>query len=695
MGTSLPSAERVNLSKVLFLLFLIVLTGCSKEDDLPETEDSFYKDALISASEELLAGTWSIFEVSYQGKYADIPATYEECGRDFFQFISSGTYREYILTSGYECQKQILDLSWELEKGVVRLQNSWGESDEMVILQLNTEKLVFKMKMDIDEDGEQDVLTFVARRYAPPNDLDIYSYTFGSTATGSGTNEIKFTWQPYEGFYEFDRYEIYRSNSGCSKANAELVATIENSSENFFTDLDPPAMEEICYYFRIYNNKGLIGESELSTFFTDYLLPTEVQFANINAVNNEIEMRWQPYGGNYFSHYRITVRNYKGGTGSGYQEYPVAIIEDKEVTTFLDENPPRLKNPVYAIYAYDIFGNMSSHSGTDGNSWELNWSHPEVLNFDSVQFATMEQDKPEIFLYGREQNGQGNLIKYNYQNNEISATANKLPEAMTSIPMQLHNSDNGRELFFPQGNALTVYDANDLSYKYKLTPGESAGYTDFAYLGNNIFSFTTGNVIYTYKRNNANLEFIEKKEHFTTHWGTGNYHLVLLKDQEILVGHFREAQSFKFVVSSTGKISDGEPVNIPVKSHYQKKTLYSPEKEYVINLLENKLYSTRSFGLQESFESPYFPSGISRDGNLILGSNNDPQERITNESIHERKARIYNLTTGKLTTIESKGYPHLLFEDHAGQIISISSGFKRESLDKNAPKPDIFLEVIQ
>lgn len=80
---------------------------------------------------------------------------------------------------------------------------------------------------------------------------------------------------------------------------------------------------------------------------------------------------------------------------------------------------------------------------------------------------------------------------------------------------------------------------------------------------------------------------------------------------------------------------------------------------------------------------------------MILGSNNDPQLSISNESIHEKKARIFNFSTGKPITLESKGYPHLLFENHAGQIISISSGFKRESLEKNAQEPDIFVEVIQ
>ena len=118
------------------------------------------------------------------------------------------------------------------------------------------------------------------------------------------------------------------------------------------------------------------------------------------------------------------------------------------------------------------------------------------------------------------------------------------------------------------------------------------------------------------------------------------------------------------------------------------------DKNYIINLLENKLYSSQSYKFQEAFETPYFPSGISRDGNLILGSNNNPQDH-SSTVIHERIARLYNLTNGNVTTIETEGYPHLLFENHLGQIISISSDFQRDNLGTVSPKPDIFVEVVK
>ncbi|SOC81630.1 Lipocalin-like domain-containing protein [Salinimicrobium sediminis] len=688
-------ALQININRSLIFLFLILITGCSKDDDeVAQPQDEFYKDALTSASIQQLSGVWAIYEVAFEGKSANVAATYEECGRDFFQFTATNTYRDYYYTSSYQCEKEVQDLNYDLEKGVVTLHNDWGASEEMVITGLTSDKLVFKMKMDIDDDPDLEVLIFVARRYSPPNDLDLYSYTFGSEITDENRNEIKFTWQAYNGFYKFDRYEIYRSDSGCSKANATLVASIKESSKTFFIDENPPVAEEICYYLKIFNEKGLIGESELITFFTEDLRPVEVEFVKVEMQNAEVKLEWAAFEGKYFSHYEIRVRNYKGGTGYGYQEYPVAVIEDKEITSYVDKTPPRLKDPVYAIYAYDIFGNVNTEFYAEKNAWELNWTHPEVVNLEMIEFAVPAPNSSEIFFYGRTEAGEYQLIKYNYGDHTVSATASKPPQASTGVQMQVHSTQNETELFFAQGNALAVYNAADLSYKYTLKLNNAPFFYDFAYLGDNIYGFTDNETLYTFKRSGNSMEFIAKKSHFTTHYGNTDYHLLPLKNREILVGHYREPKSYKFTINAGGEISGGELVNIPITSRWQKKTLYSPDQNYVINLQDNKLFSTLTWSEQGFFETPQFPTGISRDGNLILGSNNDPTENITNESFHEKKVKIYNLTTSKVTTVAAKGYPHLLFENHLGQIISISSGFKREDLKSATPKPDIFVEVI-
>lgn len=688
----IASTPGIKVSPVFLLLFLFLVTACSKDDDeISETKDEFYKGAVTSAGKQQLIGNWAIFEVAYNGKTADVPATYEECGRDFFQFTATNTYRDFYFTSSYQCEKIVQDLSYELEDGIISLRDEWGSSEEMVITLLNSDRLVFKMKYDVDEDGEPDVLSFRARRYTPPNDIDLYSYTFGPEISDANRNEIKYTWQGYDGFYKFDRYEIYRSNAGCGKGNAQLVASITEPSQNYFIDPNPPVAEAICYYLKIYNEKGLLGESELTEFFTEELRPTQVDFINVAAQNNEVKLEWQPFSGNYFSHYEITVRNYKDGSGYGYLEYPVATIKDRETSTFLDKNPPRLKDPVYAIYVYDIFGNVSMHHYTNKNAWELSWTHPEVLNFDLIQFLTPAPNSSEVFFYGRQPGGEYQLVKYNYANNSVSATAEKKPQYYTSIPMQVHTGEYGKELYYAQGNSLWIYDAEDLSFKYQLN---APSFFNFTYLGNNIFSFTDANTISTYRRTNADLELISKKSHFSTHTGDAGYHLLPLKNGEVLVGHYQEPKSYKFTVDAKGALSEGQLVDIPIRSRYQKKTLYSPNKDYIINLLDNKIYSTLTYTFREYVEQPAFPLGISEDGNLIFGTRNDPQESVSSTSGHEKAARIYNYSTKTVKAVETKGYPHFLFENHLGQLISISSGFKRDKLENSAPKPDVFVEVL-
>ena len=689
---SIASFYGMKTSRIFFFLSLLFIASCSKDDEVSEPEDELYQGVLTSATIQQLSGSWAIYEVAFEEKTAEVPVTYEECGRDFFQFTTANVYRDFYYTSSYECEKNVQDLRYELDNGIITLSDDWGSTEELVITQLNSDKLVFKAKVDIDEDPELEVVSFLARRYSPPNDLDLYSYTFGSEFKDDNRNEIRYTWMAYDGFYKFDRYEIYRSSAGCSKANAQLVATVKESSQNYFIDLDPPVADDLCYYIKIYNEKGLLGESELVTFFTEELRPPQVEFKNVAVQNQEVNLEWQPFGGNYFSHYEIRVRNYKDGTGYGYQEYPVVTIDDKEIATFVDKAPPRLKNPVYAIYAYDIFGNVSSQSYTNKNVWEVQWTHPEVLDFELIQFFTPAPDAPVIFMYGRESAGIYRLIKYEYRTQTVSATAEKSPEVSTSIPMQIHSSEYGKELFFAQGNTLAVYNAEDLTFKYKLN---TPSFFDCAYLGNNIFSFTDSQTIYTYKRTNADLVLVSKKSHFSTHYGDTGYHLLPLKNGEILVGHFKEEQSFKFKINAQGELLDGQLVNIPIRSHSQKKTLYSPDRDYVINLLDNKIFSTLTFSLWEYVENPSFPSGISRNGNFVFGSRNDPKESIMEESTHEKKAVIYNLSTKTVTTVETKGYPHILFENHLGEIISISSGFKRESLESSAPKPDIFVEILE
>ncbi|WP_166386403.1 hypothetical protein [Polaribacter sp. 11A2H] len=98
--------NRNGITKRIFNLlvvvsFLAILFSCnSTDDDLFNEEEIIQKDAKIKD----LAGAWSIYKVEYDGNEASVPATTEECGRDFFIYNSSGTYEEFLYQESFTCQ---------------------------------------------------------------------------------------------------------------------------------------------------------------------------------------------------------------------------------------------------------------------------------------------------------------------------------------------------------------------------------------------------------------------------------------------------------------------------------------------------------------------------------------------------------------------------------------------------------------
>ncbi|MGB5645890.1 MAG: hypothetical protein WBM55_02140, partial [Muriicola sp.] len=173
------------------------------------------------------------------------------------------------------------------------------------------------------------------------------------------------------------------------------------------------------------------------------------------------------------------------------------------------------------------------------------------------------------------------------------------------------------------------------------------------------------------------------------------FHLIPLGNNKLVIGNDASSTSISFVVSNEGLLTQKTNPNFVVRSQFKSNTLYNAAGNYLINLLENRTYHATNFSFRSSFEAPYFTSGVSIDGSTFLGSNNDPSWAVQENSLHEKKAQLFNSSTSSLETIDTKGYPHLLFENSQGQIISVSSGVKRERLDSFSPRPDLFIEIIK
>lgn len=681
---------------VFLLLFFLLQFSCSK-DDGDNGFFGFYSDADKSAKSQKLIGIWAIFSAEFNGEIVDIPVNYQDCGRDFFVYTSNNIYTEYLYQSN-NCDFGVNALNWELSNGVITLSNSLGQSEELVITKLNQNELTFKSRFDVDEDGSLDILTLYAQKYQPIEN-DLVSNTFMENQDQDYDDRISYVWQEYNGFNEFNRYEIYRSEgNNCSKQNAVLVKTITDSTITEFTDLNPPAEEILCYYIKIYTNEGLLGESRLHDFRTNNISLLPVNLNQPTVSNNQISVSWQASEALYFSHYEITYSNYPGTVvGGGKQEVTVTEVYDRNTLSFLDENPPYLENPYYNIYVHDIFGKKTYASNQNTTTfWEVSYKRENLIGFKTIESYAIDPLEPVVYFYGRESNGSNNIAihRVNYETNQNEIIANLTPQYSTSVPIKVISSPNGKEIFIEQASDLFVYNAETMEYKYTLDPGIS-GIGDFIYTNSGYWVITSGNDVFTFTRDNANLFLVDAKPHFPNHQPYNIYKVFSLNNDKLLVGHKYEPNSMVYSLDANGIISFDQTVPIPILDLGNSKTQYSVAGNYIINFEENRLYSTTSFTFLESFETPYFPSGISLDGSKIFGSNNDPDWQITPVSLHAKEAIVFNRNTQEFDKVNTKGYPHVIFENHRGDIISISSGLKKDDIiESYNNKADIFIEII-
>ena len=690
-------AMKINgVLKIVLYLFLnaFLLSSCSNQDDTVLSTEDLYANTLVNADPKKLEGLWSIYEGSLYGQNVTIPENNPTCGRDFFSYSANGDYLEYLITDNYECIPEINLLEWTLKRGILTYSDKAGNSQELVVVELTDTKFVFKADVDYDEDGTSDIFTFTARPYVPPKDIDVYSVTFNRDVVIPHYDKIRLSWRPYQGFNVFERYEIYRTKDGCNKTNAELITTIAEQNTNFYIDENPTSDAQLCYFFRLYTDKGVLSDSDLISVDPGNLDVPLVNLDQPTVVGESINLNWSKYEGYYFSHYEITVKNYENGSGSGYQEALVKKVTDINTLNYLDETPPYLINPVYTVHVVDIFGNRSNGAIQGTNSWTVDFKRPEVLELDFVRQVVQDPEDASVYLYGRSSNGgMENFYKYNYATRSVSAISDQSPNTSSEGAMKLIISNFGKELILPVGNELHVYNAIDLTYKYRIDV-PTGGISDVEYLGNGIWAMVDGDNLYTFNRTGNNLTEISREEHFPDHQIYNIYHLIPLPNNKVVVGHSFEPSNLTFIIDSAGNITNRTEITSVIRSVKESDTRYVPSNNTIIGLREYNVYSATDFSLIQTFGAGFYPTGISNNGTLILGTPNDPLWTLDDDSRHEKKISWYNLANASLTESTSKGYSHLIFQNYLGQYISISSGFKRATLSDYTPRADIFVEII-
>lgn len=686
------------LFRLTIVGIFILCIGCSKDEE-PEIEiepqDAFYTNVLESAKAENLYKTWSIFSASLDGKSFILPENNAACGRDFFIYDQKNNFTEFLIVDNYECAPEINNLRWMLNKGIITVSDAFGNSDEFVIIELTDQKFVFKAKYDYDENGTEDIFTFIAKPYQPPNDVDYYSTTFNRESIIPHYDKIRLSWRAYLGFNTFDRYEIYRSNNTCNKSNAELIAVIKEQGKDFYVDENPSAASEYCYFFKLYTNKGLLAESDMVTVNSSDIEVATITMSSPLVVSDNIELTWAKFDGYYFSHYEIVVSNYSNGS-YGDQEEIIATIDDINTLHYLHTDPPYIINPVYTIRAVNIFGNKNSVTILGKNSWEVIYKRPEILPMDFIKQVVVDTEETSIYLYGRSnENPNENFQKFNYKTNTVVAISNMPPNTSSEGSMKVIKSSFGKELILPVGNEMRVYNSDNLSFKYSINIENISMISDFEYLGDNIWVFTDGDNVITFNRENNKMTEISRQAHFSEHQAYSAYYIVPIASNDIIVGHYNETSNLKFTISVTGQLTNKTTINSIIKSEKENQTIYNKFTNKIYDLESHKIYDATNFSIQKNYNEPFTTTGISTNGSFLFGSNNDVNWNIDAFSNHKKEAVLYNTSTEAVNVIATKGYAHLIFENYLGEIISISSGFKRQKLDDYTSISDVFIEKIK
>lgn len=684
---------RNNTKIILNFLILALLTltiSCSSDDDSLSEEDEIQ----IDAKKEDLAGIWSIYSVEGNGVDASVPATTEECGRDFFIYNESGFYEEFVFQESNTCLPTKSKFRWTLNQGIIKvstLDNS--ESETIKIKSINNNTFIFIIYLDLDGDSVKDKYTFTALKYVPSNEMDIYTSSFQRKNNEPFDDHIEFGWNKYQGYNTFVKYEIYRSGTNCNINTAELIKTITNVDENYFIDETPLDGNESCYFLKFYTNKGLLGESESRYINTEFIYPKNVVFTNYEVVNNSINLSWEKYSGYYFSHYEIRVQDQNENSSPNIAF--VKNITDINTTSFIDENPPYINNPIYTIYAHNIFGNISNLYD-EKSMIATDFMRPEILEFNDIKFLIFDAKSQSFFIYGETNDYNSyRLVKYNYIDNKIIAETFKMPTSSTDVEMKLITSEEGKELVFDQRGELFIYDAESLNFKYSLKT-EYISTNSFSYLGNNIWALSDYDNIYTYKRDKEKFVRIDEKLHFTEHQGSMNYEITKINKNSILVSHNNEGRAIHYSINDEGQITNNGIIQMPLKFNYNSDVEVNENSNLILNKMRNTIYSSVDFSQVLNYSIPKTTLSFNKLGTQVYGTNNVESFSEPGKD-YKKELIIYNIQDKTTTTLITKGYPNFVMEDDLGNVVSLSTSFPASSYYGYIinDSPGIFVEIVK
>jgi hypothetical protein len=117
-------------------------------------------------------------------------------------------------------------------------------------------------------------------------------------------------------------------------------------------------------------------------------------------------------------------------------------------------------------------------------------------------------------------------------------------------------------------------------------------------------------------------------------------------------------------------------------------SLYSKNR-YLVNIEDNTLYSTSTYNLVTTLNQDFFQASVMMD----RLSSEQTITQCLRTPLFMKKGRTLSYPALKEQTYDAK-YPHVLYQNHLGQLVSISKGLIG-SLKFSAVERDIFVEIIK
>jgi fibronectin type 3 domain-containing protein len=171
------------------------------------------------------------------------------------------------------------------------------------------------------------------------------------------SSSMSLSWTQSQASY-FSAYRVFRARTSAVNQDSTLVATI--TSPSGLTCIDSNLSANTTYYYTIYvyNTEGTFKKGNVVSGRTLTVQPLHSIKLLISPVDKErIRLSWTESQTSDFDHYRI-YRSDKPDVSN--QDLMVALIQEKETTTFIDTKLPQGKVYYYKIYEYKKEGDFSS-----------------------------------------------------------------------------------------------------------------------------------------------------------------------------------------------------------------------------------------------------------------------------------------------------------------------------------------------